>query len=190
MKKTVLTLAIIAAVSFAFTKATVKKSASSTEKVNAKTVTIKKAAHALKVTKRRDMFFQVGDGLIPDGSYSPNTTLCTQYWGFKMVYQSDGNLVLYSVGPNARALWSSDTQVSDPLYAQFDYRGILLVRGTPGHETVYWLSVYPNALPGTIHRFVVQTDGNFVFYVPNTVFGSVASGTVGGAVSSHFGILE
>ncbi|MDB5179803.1 MAG: Curculin protein [Candidatus Saccharibacteria bacterium] len=88
---------------------------------------------------------QIGDSLL---SYDE------RYW---LVFQGDGNLVLYS--PN-RAVWSTQTQGKG---------GVRVVMQNDGNLVMYradWTAIWNNnsAGKGTGSRLIPQTDGNLVTY--------------------------
>lgn len=76
---------------------------------------------------------------------------------FKLLYQSDGNLVLYRIG--AGALWSSGTNGTSLGYAVMQGDGNLVVYDA-GHRAVWASNTWGNSNA----LLVVQSDGNLVIY--------------------------
>lgn len=74
---------------------------------------------------------------------------------FNLVFQTDGNLVLYQSG---RALWSSGTHGSGATRVVFQEDGNLVIYGKTGPV---WSS---NTFGNIGARLVVQNDGNVVVY--------------------------
>jgi hypothetical protein len=124
---------------------------------------------------------------IPDGVYHVNQTI-VEITGFKLVYQGDGNLVLYSKGSNARALWGSQVLVSDAATCTFGWD--IKLFGSSNYSSPYWTG--PSNLYSCQYSWVLQDDGNLVRYTSdcNGNVSSVDTGTNGGQVSSHFGSLQ
>jgi hypothetical protein len=77
---------------------------------------------------------------------------------FRLLYQSDGNLVLYD--ENGTALWSSDTFGSAPGMAVMQGDGNFVVYDVTGQPI--WASMDSLGYPGA--SLLVQNDGNVVIY--------------------------
>ncbi len=78
---------------------------------------------------------------------------------YKLIYQTDGNLVLYNTTTNA-ALWTIGVTSGAPGSMQMQTDGNLVVYNSYG--TAVWQSSTNNGDSGT--RLVVQDDGNTVLY--------------------------
>ena len=99
-----------------------------------------------------------GDRLQSNQGLMPGESIVSADMGFKLVLQSDGNLVQY--GKNDTALWATNTQGHNDIWAVFmQTDGNLVVRDT--HCQPLWAS-RTNGHPGAM--FVVQDDGNLVIY--------------------------
>jgi len=100
---------------------------------------------------------------LPVASLDPNESLDLGEYvespdeRFRLVYQSDGNLVLYRVGVGA--LWSSQTSGSSAGYAIMQTDGNLVVDNAS--ETAVWSS---NTSGNDDAILAVQSDGNLVIY--------------------------
>ncbi|HSX53106.1 MAG TPA: NBR1-Ig-like domain-containing protein [Patescibacteria group bacterium] len=103
----------------------------------------------------------------PDNLSYVNTTLhtATMFPGqqlqtadrrYRLVFQTDGNLVLYS--PN-RALWSSNTQTRGSKYVKLQGDGNLVIYDGNNHPL--WNTV---TFGNGSSRLVMQADGNLVLY--------------------------
>ena len=109
-----------------------------------------------------------GDGVIFDGGCCDTNTMesgTTIYEGqtitsqdnrFKLVYQGDGNLVLYR--EDGARLWTSGTGGHEPGEVRMDTDGALVIFGP--YPTIVWS--HSTDSPGA--RLVVQNDGNMVIY--------------------------
>ena len=99
-----------------------------------------------------------GDRLQSNQGLMPGESIVSGDLSFKLVLQSDGNLVQY--GKNDTALWATNTQGHNDIWAVFmQTDGNLVVRDT--HCQPLWAS-RTNGHPGAM--FVVQDDGNLVIY--------------------------
>jgi len=130
---------------------------------------------------------QTAPNNIPSGIYYPGTNLVVVP-GFRLEFQVDGNLVLYSTGSNGRALWSSVKQVSDASRCLVSGYQILLYRSSdPSYA--YWSSPFAGPCQNSL---VLQNDGNLVRYYSDCAghYYSESTGTNGGQVSSHQGTFQ
>lgn len=82
--------------------------------------------------------------------------------GFELIYQGDGNLVLYQVGlygQNTVARWASWTQGTCPGYVLFQGDGNFVIYDCSGaYVWASWTQGNPDAY------IVLQGDGNLVIY--------------------------
>jgi hypothetical protein len=112
-----------------------------------------------------------------------------------MIFQSDGNLVLYKLayanGPISSSLWSSQSVFSGAGTATFDStNGHIILKNTAG--VPYWTSS-PTGSPNPV--YIMQDDGNFVGYsdyisgIPLVITGGAfgSTGTAGGKKSGRSG---
>ncbi|NES18948.1 MAG: hypothetical protein F6K41_08475 [Symploca sp. SIO3E6] len=119
----------------------------------------------------------------PNGNIiiQPGTTNLDYYRGqqwitpnnYKFVFQSDGNLVLYS--PQGKPLWATGTEqtTADLFAVQADGNVVLYDRGRP---------VWATDTAGNLGAFLaIQTDGNVVVYASNNT-PLFDTGTYGGRV--------
>lgn len=103
------------------------------------------------------------DVLSAGQSLQPGQSLRSRNECFRLVYQTDGNLVLY--GPNDAVRWNSGTQGTRPGQLAMQSDGNLVVYTADGGYP--WAS---SGVGGTIGpqyagcRLVVQDDGNLVVY--------------------------
>jgi hypothetical protein len=102
-----------------------------------------------------------GDTMHPSDVLTPETWISSANGAYYLVYQSDGNLVLYS-NRFGKALWASNTagQPGESCVMQPD--GNLVIYDGDGHPL--WAS--NTNTPGS--RLVMQDDANAVIYRPNT----------------------
>jgi hypothetical protein len=106
-----------------------------------------------------------GDRLNPGETLRRREYLTSANGRYKLVLQSDGNLVLY--GPRNRPLWSSNTQgkAIEKCIMQRDGNLVLyLYNGQP-----VWTS-NTDRRPGS--HLILQNDGNLVIYQPMPVWSS------------------
>lgn len=122
---------------------------------------------------------------IPNGNYLAGSTIIN-IGGFKLVYQTDGNLVLSSTGSNARALWASGPLRSDAARCVILADIQLFTLSDP--QYAYWSTPIFSKCQ---YSWVLQNDGNLVRYESDCLghITSISTGTAGGAVSNHFGEL-
>jgi hypothetical protein len=101
-----------------------------------------------------------GFDMYPGETLSPGQWLLSSNGQFQLVYQNDGNLVLYRTS-DGNVRWATNTNGTVPgvLIMQTD-GNLVLYRGTGG---AIWSS---GTNTGGSH-FDVQTDGNLVIYRPN-----------------------
>jgi hypothetical protein len=121
-----------------------------------------------------------GDDMQPGELLSPDQPISSANGKYRLVYQSDGNLVLYRNSDGA-PLWASNTH-GTPV-------GACIMQGD-GNLVLYQANAAPIWSSGTwqhpASRLVVQDDGNVVIYRPdnvpvwatNTVQPVLPSGTV------------
>ncbi|MEK6630718.1 MAG: hypothetical protein AABY89_08285, partial [Acidobacteriota bacterium] len=95
-------------------------------------------------------------GLRANESLYPNESRTSIDGRFTLIYQGDGNLVLYY---GSSALWASNTSGTTPGRAIMQGDGNLVVYDASG--TAVWSSGTYGS-PGAY--FVVQSDGNLVIY--------------------------
>ncbi|MCX2429596.1 hypothetical protein [Pedobacter sp. GR22-10] len=122
------------------------------------------------------------------GPYYLGATICvSNNGGYKLVMQTDHNLVLYNNYSNS-ALWASNTQgMSGILRADFRYDGELYLAG--GYT--YWQANVRMSAPYLTFKWVLQDDGNLCRYTYDSngvAHPEVAStDTQGGRRSPHQG---
>ncbi len=92
----------------------------------------------------------------------PNQVVCSSEERFVLRYQSDGNLVIYDVQKNNKAIWATNTdgQAAWRTYMQSD--GNFVVYSSEGHPI--WASDtagHPDS------KIIMQDDGNLVIYDKN-----------------------
>lgn len=139
------------------------------------------------------------------GTYAKNSEVARSMNGlYSLIYQSDGNLVLYKLsyanGPLSSAIWATNsyyTQAGGQANFQWNDGNIALYKSNGSGGTVaYWSG---GALSGSINAiWILQDDGNFVGFRswsvshPN-ITGSnpyAATATDGGKKSNFFGRLN
>jgi hypothetical protein len=99
-------------------------------------------------------------GTMPPGSYLwPGQYMLSNDGRFKLVYQMDGNLVLYW---GTSAMWSSGSAGTVPGSMTFNSGGTIYVSDAAG-TTRYGSGSYP----GAGSRLDMQNDGNLVVYRAN-----------------------
>lgn len=99
---------------------------------------------------------------------------------YVVIYQSDGNLVMYnknSIGTNA--IWSTNTFSDDPMYARINIFGEFTLRDK--YNNIYWTTktINPNISNNNNpeYRLIIQNDRNLVLYNMDTKQPLWASGT-------------
>jgi hypothetical protein len=101
----------------------------------------------------------VGGSITAPARLSPGAFLQSPNGKYKLVMQSDGNLVLYALGSDP--VWSSKTYGSPAAFADFQADGNLVI---------YDLTSKPIWSTGTAgrggHLLAMQDDGNLVMYGP------------------------
>jgi hypothetical protein len=108
-------------------------------------------------------------GDVSPGLFTRDSPVSSCDGRFLLVFQSDGNLVLYPSGSD-RALWSSNTGNKNATSAQFQNDGNLVVySGT----TPLWNSM-TGGNPGAV--LVLQNDGNLVISLQQRVLWSSGTG--------------
>lgn len=101
-------------------------------------------------------------GLLGSGAgLSPGQSRTSANGQFHLVYQGDGNLVLYD--ENWNALWASNTPGTAAGSVEMQGDGNLVVYGAGGEAL--WASGDSAGHPGAF--LLVQNDGNVVIYDPN-----------------------
>ncbi|TIC79456.1 CHAP domain-containing protein [Nocardioides sp. GY 10127] len=101
----------------------------------------------------------LGDRLSADSKLYNGSALYSPNGVYKLIQQSDGNLVLYNISSTARAVWSSKTTGKGAAYVRMQSDGNL-VQYTSAGKAVW--STATNGKGGTYVR--VQSDGNVVIY--------------------------
>jgi hypothetical protein len=102
------------------------------------------------------------DVLMPNESLKPNEWLESASRKYRLVMQSDGNLVLYKTYRNMqRALWDSGTVGRNVVDCVMQSDGNLVVYGPSGQP--HWAS----KTVGSPSKLIVQDDGNLVIYRMN-----------------------
>jgi len=102
---------------------------------------------------------EVDDELFPGDKLTPGQYLMSQNGFYKLIMQTDGNLVLYNAsGP----LWQTATQGSN-FYTIMQSDGNWVVTNPKNRADVWDTKTFGN--PGAVLR--VQDDGNVVIYVGN-----------------------
>lgn len=127
--------------------------------------------------------------VVPGNYYEGSEIVRSNNGQYSLVYQGDGNLVLYN--SSNKGLWASNTtkpSAGSGSYIAFsEFTGnILIVTAT---NAIY--IDYGTTFSRQKCHFVLQDDGNFVVY--NSVYsakGSYSTSTNGGKKSSHFGQFE
>lgn len=101
------------------------------------------------------------DYLLPDESLGTDQSLSSVTGRYTLVYQSDGNLVLYRNRPGQewRALWASNSAGRPAGNCIMQGDGNLVIYGPAGE---YIWDTATDGNPGS--RLVVQDDGNVVIY--------------------------
>jgi hypothetical protein len=114
------------------------------------------------LTQRRGpLALAVGDDMNTNEMLTPGHAIWSSNGQYRLVYQTDGNLVLYRTS-NGAALWA--LPISSP-YAPGN-----AIMQTDGNLVVYAANggvVWASNTSGSGHRLVVQNDGNVVMYRPN-----------------------
>ncbi len=106
-----------------------------------------------------------GCGLLPSGqSLTPGQAVASCDGRFRLVHQTDGNVVLYDIVHGFRPIFNTGT---------FDKATSLLIMQTDGNLVLYSPSFEPLYNTGTFGnpgaRLAVQDDGNLVIYSPSNV---------------------
>lgn len=114
---------------------------------------------AYDATGNTSGYSNIASGIV--GGLKANNSLVSVDGRFKLVYQGDGNLVLYRNRDHA-ALWSSKTNDMKPGTTIMQGDGNLVVRDASA--VAVWSS-RTNGHPSS--RLIVQTDGNAVIYDPS-----------------------
>lgn len=100
--------------------------------------------------------------LTSGGFLAPGMSRYSSDGRFLLIYQTDGNLVLYQGG--VTPIWSIQRQVSSPGYAVMQSDGNLVTYNSTGLP--YWAS---NTYGSSGASLFVQSDGNVVIYKTNWV---------------------
>ncbi len=101
-----------------------------------------------------------GSILAPNGFLLQNDYCLSQSGRYQLILQQDGNLVLYDLGQNHRAIWASNTNGRAVSKAIMQTDGNFVIYGFPD---AIWAS-NTNGRPNSF--LVVQDDGNTVIYQP------------------------
>jgi len=131
--------------------------------------------------------FQTTSSTIITGiRYLGQDVLVSNNGQYKLVLQTDYNLVLYKVANN-QALWASNTQgVYGIQSVQFQSNGNFVLYGGNG---TWWSANVQSSIDPTMFYWVLQDDGNLCRYVTgNNIVASTH--THNGAVSKHFGQIK
>jgi hypothetical protein len=90
----------------------------------------------------------------------PNQYLLSPSGRYQFIMQTDGNLVLYDLGENHRAIWASHTDGKAVSKVIMQSDGNLVIYGFPG-------AIWASGTNGKPNSFLyVQNDGNTVIYEP------------------------
>jgi hypothetical protein len=89
---------------------------------------------------------------------NPGESLVSENGNYRLVYQGDGNLVIYSP---RRAIWQSKTAGRSPGFFAVQGDGNLVIYGKTGQ--VYWSSQSQNKGGDKLY---MQGDGSLVLYTP------------------------
>jgi hypothetical protein len=101
------------------------------------------------------------DTLASGGRLTAGQTLVSSNRRFRLLYQSDGNLVLYD-DTDRTAPWATNTGGTTPGYVQLQGDGNLVVYEGQGAAR------FASNTPGNANsRLVLQNDGNLVLYASN-----------------------
>jgi IPT/TIG domain len=103
----------------------------------------------------------MADTLKPGDSLKPNESITSANGRYTLIYQDDGNLVLYS--PNM-PIWDSKTWGRPAGVCTMQYDGNLVIYGPNGDYI--WDTNTPHS-PDSFSRLIVQDDGNVVIYLPD-----------------------
>jgi hypothetical protein len=109
------------------------------------------------------------DMLYPGEELKKGNNLTSANGQYKLIFQTDGNLVLY--GRRSRALWSSNTQ-GRPVEKCIMQTDGNLVLYLPGDKAVWNSKTY--RFPGSF--LWLQNDGNLVLYYPVWSTGTAQQG--------------
>jgi hypothetical protein len=102
-----------------------------------------------------------GTILGPNGLLLQNDYLLSPSGRYQFILQTDGNLVLYDLGQQHRAIWASQTKGHAVSKAIMQSDGNLVIYGP---SQAIWASG-TKGKPNSI--LVAQDDGNVVIYEPN-----------------------
>jgi hypothetical protein len=105
----------------------------------------------------------------------PNNSLISANGATQLTMQGDGNLVLYTVGCDRRALWASNTGGNSVQGVIMQTDGNLVIYSSTG--PALWAS---NTSGHAGAYLTLQTDGNLVIYGPGALW---ATGTFAGAAA-------
>jgi len=99
-----------------------------------------------------------GQSLKPDEKiFSPNSR-------YELIYQTDGNLVVYDHQENGKPIWAAASNVPNPGKAEMQYDGNFCIYNSTGN------CLQASGTYGKIGAFMqMQDDGNLVIYVGNPV---------------------
>jgi hypothetical protein len=108
-----------------------------------------------------------GTKLLPMAAMRPGDLIRSPNKTYELWYQPDGNLVVYQVSPQKKAIWASGTVVNNPYFVRMK---------TDGNLTVSHGESGPNGNPIEVQKWesktaghanasaVLQDDGNLVIY--------------------------
>ena len=118
----------------------------------------KVVGEAVTFTSRGGVFSQTApDSLASGESLLPGQFLISPNYGYQLIYQPDGNLVLYR--GDGTALWSSGTSGHTPGHAIMQTDGNFVIYDSGGNVQ-FSIGTFGN--PGA--TLALQTDGNVVIY--------------------------
>jgi hypothetical protein len=124
---------------------------------------------AKTITKMRlelfDLFARTKDTLQNDARLNKGDCLVSPNGHYKLIYQQDGNLVMYNIA--GKAVWASDTDGKGGDYAIMQADGNLVIY--KGNKEPVW-SIHKQVKnyefsSGALLR--IQDDGNLVIYTAN-----------------------
>jgi len=126
-----------------------------------------------------------------DHFFAGNTIVKSVNNNYTLVFQTDGNLVLYN--SSHTALWASGPLVANPINLNIYDDGNIAELDNTGNS--YWNSGgIGGSAPYPANFWVLQDDGNFVRYYgsPGAIAPgpTVSTGTAGGVRSNHFGTIR
>lgn len=122
------------------------------------------------------------------GNWTANSIVAESSLGqFWLLFQPDGNLVLYCKFPIYQALWASGPLSSNPKNVVFTSQGTVYAWNT--NDISYWHAFANSCSPFFDYYWVLQDDGNFVCY-DTTCSSSKSTRTHGGQSSLNWGSFQ